>query len=553
MKKFYVLSILLFVLVACTHIDYARRLADADSLLYVRPDSALTLLRGIQPARLHTEEERMRHALLTVEAECRNRIPQRDDSLVKAIIHFARERDDEQILARAYYCQGLVNNSLKQQDEALVAFLQSEKYAHEVGNLKLLGRIYVNVGYIYQSNGIDVKGDSVYQLAAKTARQVGDSALLAESLIRQGMHRMGLGKEQYPVAKQLLLRAYQINKKTRLNKQGGAIAMSLSNLYGRMQQVDSAIYYAQQAIDLCENDTIELHRAQYFLGNAFSLSGQTDSARYYYEQSSQTSFLSIKMGAYMQLAKIAKNEKNWELAVKYQEQANRYKEEFYVSSQETDIISAQKDLEVNKKLLLIQDYQQIILWIIPTFLITIGICLFLLFKIRKQKTPYESVREDLSSKEFLLHHTQTNTKEVEEYAEKRTYTEDVFESCQQAIQQSELYRKIQRIVNYQKEHPGKNPAETFDATEREQFVSEVNVLIPGYVERLRERYPELNDIDIFILCLCLIGMSIPHIAYVMNRTRDNVYKRLRAIRKEKMGITSGDNSVNEVLQACKQI
>ena len=481
MKKFYVLSILLFVLVACTHIDYARRLADADSLLYVRPDSALTLLRGIQPARLHTEEERMRHALLTVEAECRNRIPQRDDSLVKAIIHFARERDDEQILARAYYCQGLVNNSLKQQDEALVAFLQSEKYAHEVGNLKLLGRIYVNVGYIYQSNGIDVKGDSVYQLAAKTARQVGDSALLAESLIRQGMHRMGLGKEQYPVAKQLLLRAYQINKKTRLNKQGGAIAMSLSNLYGRMQQVDSAIYYARLAIDLCENDTIELHRAQYFLGNAFSLSGQTDSARYYYEQSSQTSFLSIKMGAYMQLAKIAKNEKNWELAVKYQEQANRYKEEFYVSSQETDIISAQKDLEVNKKLLLIQDYQQIILWIIPTFLITIGICLFLFFKIRKQKTPYESVREELSSKEFLLPHAQTNTKEVEEYVKKDTYTEDVFESCQQAIRQSELYRKIQRIVNYQKEHPGENPAETFDATEREQFVSEVNVLIPGNV------------------------------------------------------------------------
>ena len=112
MKKLCILPLLL-AFVACTHIDYARRLVDADSLLSVRPDSALTLLRSISPARLHTEEERMRHALLTVEAECRNRIPQRDDSLVKAIIHFARERDDEQILARAYYCQGLVNNSLK--------------------------------------------------------------------------------------------------------------------------------------------------------------------------------------------------------------------------------------------------------------------------------------------------------------------------------------------------------------------------------------------------------------------------------------------------------
>lgn len=64
MKKFYILSLLL-VFVSCMHIDYARRLADADSLLYVRPDSALTLLRGIPPARLGTEEERMRHALHT--------------------------------------------------------------------------------------------------------------------------------------------------------------------------------------------------------------------------------------------------------------------------------------------------------------------------------------------------------------------------------------------------------------------------------------------------------------------------------------------------------
>ena len=46
MKKFCMFSLLL-AFVACTHIDYARRLANTDSLLYVRPDSALTLLHGI--------------------------------------------------------------------------------------------------------------------------------------------------------------------------------------------------------------------------------------------------------------------------------------------------------------------------------------------------------------------------------------------------------------------------------------------------------------------------------------------------------------------------
>ena len=54
MKKLYILSLLL-AFVACTRVDYARRLADADSLLYVRPDSALTLLRSIPPDHLPSE------------------------------------------------------------------------------------------------------------------------------------------------------------------------------------------------------------------------------------------------------------------------------------------------------------------------------------------------------------------------------------------------------------------------------------------------------------------------------------------------------------------
>lgn len=553
MKRFNLLLFLLPMLAACTRSDYSRRLAAVDSLLYVRPDSALTLLRSIPPSRLHTEEERMRYALFSVEAECRNRIPQRNDSLIKAVVSFALEYGDERLLARAYYCQGLVNKSFNRQDEALVSFLQSVKYAREVENLRMLGRIYINMGYIYQTNGIDAMGDSLYCLAVETARQLKDTVLLVESLTRRGIHQMKLDSTCYPKAKHFLQESYRLLTQTEFFSQGNTIAMSLSNLYGWMQQSDSAIYYARQAISLCKNETNELHRAQYFLGNAFLLSGQIDSARYYYEQNLRASSLSIKAGAYMQLAKIAQNEGNWKLAVEYQRQASKYKEKLHVSSQKADIISAQKDLEVNKKLSLIQDYQQIIFCVITTLLITIGICLFLLTKIRKQKILYESMRKDLSSKELLLLPSQTSMAEIKEDTRANTCTEDAFEYCQRTIRQSELYQKMQRMVSYQKEHPGKNPVETFDVAERKLLISEVNDLIPRYVERLSERYPALDDTDIFILCLCLFGMPIPHIACVMGRTRDNVYKRLRSIRKEKMKIVSSDNSVNEVLNACKQV
>ena len=76
MRKLLYLFLILFVgLSACTHLDYPRLMAAADSLLYIRPDSALTILYGIPPDELDSAD-RARHALLTVEAECRNGVAQ---------------------------------------------------------------------------------------------------------------------------------------------------------------------------------------------------------------------------------------------------------------------------------------------------------------------------------------------------------------------------------------------------------------------------------------------------------------------------------------------
>ena len=107
MKKLYILSLLL-AFVACTRVDYARRLADADSLLSIRPDSALTLLRSIPPDHLPPEEERMRHVLLTVEAECRNHIPQQNDSLLRVAVDYFHRTDNERWEARGEYFRGYV-------------------------------------------------------------------------------------------------------------------------------------------------------------------------------------------------------------------------------------------------------------------------------------------------------------------------------------------------------------------------------------------------------------------------------------------------------------
>lgn len=53
-----------FLVASCSDGGAMRRLDAADSLLDDRPDSALSVVRGIDAARLHTEEGRARHSLL---------------------------------------------------------------------------------------------------------------------------------------------------------------------------------------------------------------------------------------------------------------------------------------------------------------------------------------------------------------------------------------------------------------------------------------------------------------------------------------------------------
>ena len=71
MKPLYPLCLLAVLGTACTHADYSRRMAEADRVMDLYPDSALRLLQDISPSDLE-EGDRMRHRLLTVEAECRN-------------------------------------------------------------------------------------------------------------------------------------------------------------------------------------------------------------------------------------------------------------------------------------------------------------------------------------------------------------------------------------------------------------------------------------------------------------------------------------------------
>ena len=140
--------------------DYPNLLTKADSLMDARPDSALRLLQSIPPSALE-EGGRMRHRLLAVEAECRNGIFTVNDSVVSTLVDYFRQKDDVAMLAKVYYCQALLYSGRQQYDMALITYRKAIPYVRRAQDWRLLGRIYGNMGYLLQNNGLDVQSDSL--------------------------------------------------------------------------------------------------------------------------------------------------------------------------------------------------------------------------------------------------------------------------------------------------------------------------------------------------------------------------------------------------------
>lgn len=542
MKPLYPLCLLAVLLwTACTHADYSRRMAEADRVMDLYPDSALRLLQDISPSDLG-EGDRMRHRLLTVEAECRNDIFTADDSLMETLTDYFRQVKNSVMLARVYYNWGMLYGGRQRYDAALVAYKQAIAPAVQAKDWHLLGRVYGNMGYLLQNNGLDVQADSLYHQAERMARLSGDTLLWAETLHRQAIYQMGQGERGYPKAERLLRLSYDMLED---NHRAG-VALSFSYLYSHMEMGEKALYYAKEAVRLRQQDTLQLFRAYVVLGDVFYKAAQYDSARYYFLQGMHSEALEVKIGACIRLATIARKLDDWKQVAYYQEQERLYKDVYNEQKQREQIVLAQQGQEFMQWKRLMQEHQIKVYVFVGSFILLI--ILFIVRFVFRNRRKYEQIRHEMSTTLSVHELTQSQVVKtnVVDSGSGNIYTEEIFQYFQIEIRHTDIYKKVERIILFQKNNPGKKGPETFDSTIKTAFINEVDRLLPGYIFRLRSRFVLLDERDILLLCLYLAGFSVPQIGIVFERHRDSIYKYIRRIKKEKMLILD-EKDINEIL------
>lgn len=571
----YILAILLE---ACTgRMNYGTLLKQADSLLTVRPDSALAVLYGIPPDKLETDADRAYYALLLTQVRDKSYVKQKDDSLILSATSYYVRSANIEMQARSYYCCGCVYRDLGNNAKAMSSFLTAKKLAERTKDLCLLSLICNNIGYLLYTNDLNEQADSAYQKVQQIAIQLKDSLLQAEALLQRGMIQMEKGKRFYPKAEKLMLQAYRMTKPLNNHLLSKRTMYSLSSLYSRMEKGKEAVEFAKQNLAL-QDDTANCYSTYQLLGNAYYKNHQYDSATFYLRKALPSQSYATKAGVYGRLSDIAKASGNFQESLELAKMHTIYLDSLRNarSQQAYGMIGAEKEVQMlhqqKEHESSVNTYKYLLF-----LLVIVVLLLFLFIRNRNRKKAFRLQEEKGRLEEIQAMIQQQNVRleeELQQKAERIALLEKELEQLHDDAIQKEKLRNELKTLNQERQSLLKSTQAYSDVElkmkhiiqdykERDksalcmeeddwmQLVAETDRRWNGITLKLYSQYNLLQE-EIHLCCLYLTDFPVSHFGYLLNCQRDTIYKKANRIVEKKMGYAHGTTSLQKVLKALCQ-
>ena len=550
----YLLLLLCLCCLSCgSRTDYPNLLTKADSLIDARPDSALTLLHSIPPSALE-EGDRMRHRLLTVEAECRNGQMPANDSLLLPVIGYFHRTGDVFWEARGEYNRGYILHKLRQSGQALEIFQRVKTMLEGCGNTWWLGRTYGRIAYIYHNQGMFSQADSLYRKTEQLAVQVGDTALWLETLDRRSVHLIAQGEEHYREAETLLLKACLLARQKKLVKYQSNCMETLSLLYSYMQDGKQALRCAREAWRL-EPDTAKRYMSSLLIGEAHYKLNHYDSATFWLERTiACRPSLAVRSAAYMRLADIAEEQGDAERALAYQKKYQQAEEKFAGRAQQVTEIRLTEQAQTHRQE---QSQMKRLIQICLAAIGALAVCIVLLLGRRARERKRLRGQMDALMKFWWREHrvllsAEPSVVEPEILLLPFNEPKEVhplidFDDLVSHLRETELYAKVTRILSYHQSY--NDYEEHFTVEDQNELLNLINRFTDGFITRL-EKQVSLSEKDLRFCGLHLLGLSTQDIAILLEKDRSGVYKRQKRLLHQYFP-DAGDEKLEKVLKSIK--
>ena len=127
----------------------ARKILDnVESFIQERPDSALSVLEGIDKSNLNNKELKARHGLLLSMALDKNFIDLTSDSLIAPVVKYYEGTKDYDHLFKAYYYLGRIYHNADRHNESMMIYSKALDISDKISDNLYIGLLHAQFGHL---------------------------------------------------------------------------------------------------------------------------------------------------------------------------------------------------------------------------------------------------------------------------------------------------------------------------------------------------------------------------------------------------------------------
>jgi tetratricopeptide (TPR) repeat protein/DNA-binding CsgD family transcriptional regulator len=504
--------------------EIARLMEQAATVVEQQPDSALHYLQTVQDPDGLRKVHRMNYYLLLLQAKDKSYKDIRDDTVICEVKdYFLRKENFEKDTLAAFY-NGRVFSERKDNLRALQAFLEAETMAEQITDRKRKGLIQHNIGGLYYANGENYEeAIARFKRAVNYFLQVDNYKYTIESLKITGACIIIKKKGDSSILYQQ--QALDIAITNRDTTAQAVILRNMSMTYRKMNDNSQAQSHALQAVQLYQPAEEQISS---FLNLAYIYYDlhKNDSATFYANKILQLcekdTNLLPQASVYSLMTKIAKRNNDYQNALTYQEKYMELAFQIVKKQEELSVAGIQEkyNFEIiknkNQQLFIQQQWLFIIASLALLFLI--GVIFFLYHRYSRQKINLLKANKERASlyAQRLDVIKQTNLFEKNlKKAEKEQY--------------AGILPKIKQII--------------YDSAEGltwETLYNTINEQYAGSLDRLKKELGQLTESEFKICCLVYADFSNAEIATFLHFMVNTVKTRKVSIGK-KLGMPKKGN------------
>ena len=537
-------------------------LLQIEQLMYERPDSAWKILQHMPSISQLRKEEQALHALLFTQAQYKNYIPVKSDSLLQIAEAYYRTSSDSLHKAWTLFYLAQYYRDSDEKEKALSYFQQANIASRNIENNQFKFLLNLHWANLLSDEDAENKGIEKYQTANKYAILLKDTLKQIDLFERWGWCYLLNGK--YNQADSLFKEAMSLSMKTEIKFLEKNLLAQLATTAYLKKEYFLALNLINRSISL-EKDSTELYPLWANKANIFLSMNQYDSVRTYLQKDIRNSTLYQKAGKQKIWYQYEEKMNNLPKALEYSKRYAELLDTIYQKELSSKIIELQHKYDYsliqseNKLLKIKRQRLYISLTAICMAVLTVAVIFFykrreekrkLAEQIRSKDDLMKEMRLQLQEKTIDLHAAQEKIIEKETALDKELSQREKMRSeysskeaamRKEILRHSEIIRKMEQLNKMSQQDKIQSRSVVLSEEEQDNLAEVINICYNNFTDRLWKKFPTLTKADISLCCLIKIGISNSNMLYLLDTSKVALKKRKNRLKHDKMGMDENDS------------